>query len=151
MFNKKFFCSFFTLICVSAQATSSGNEILSMPCSITNSSTKTLKNGTLDNRNWMGNAKTGDSINLVFRSASENGVEISLEPISLSMVRLSHVLHAKNVETDGVNWIRSNDGLLKWNNVRIYRQGFLMQGTKSRESVDLRKVCISHRDEPLRR
>lgn len=111
-----------------------------MPCNITESSTKTITNGVLDDRNWRGDAKTGDSINLVFRSASENGVAISFEPTRLSDVRLSHIVNAESSETDGVNWIRSEDKdvFYKWNTFRIYRQGLALNGIGTRNSVDLR-------------
>ena len=129
---------FSVLIYSTAQADSLKKEILSVPCSITDSSTKTIDNGVLDNRNWKGDAKTGDSINLVFRNTSKNGVGISFEPIRLSMVRLSHNVDAENSATDGVNWITSDDNVFKWNTFRIYRQGLALNGIGTRNSIDLR-------------
>jgi hypothetical protein len=134
----KLLFSFAVLIYSTAQADSLRKEILSVPCSITDSSTKTIDNGVLDNRNWRGDAKTGDSINLVFRSTSKNGVGISFEPIRLSMVRLSHNVDAENSATDGVNWITSDDNIFKWNTFRIYRQGLALNGIGTRNSIDLR-------------
>lgn len=138
MINIKLILSFLALIYGGAQANSAEKEILSIPCSITEASTKTIENGVLSYRNWRGSAKTGDSINLSFRTVSGNGVEISFEPISLSTAKLYHIIYPENTETDGVNWIKSDNDLLKWNNLRIYRQGLTLHGIKSRSSIDLR-------------